>query len=528
MLRRGLYLSLLLPVLVLLHSCAKEASPSWDIDAAIPLVKTSLTVENLLADSLLQVENDHTLTLVYKNPIYSFDFDSLLQVPDTLSYKFIPGIPGIQITPGQDIYNQTTQETFDFKGAEVSRIDLSKGFISVDFTNTLQEPVVMTYKILSARKDGQYFQFTETIPAASGSTPYHYQKKFDLSGYSLDMRGQTLMASNHMVTASKVTLSSAANTVTLTAQDDFNMLITFEDLAISYAKGYFNQQQFSFGPSLSPLKLFSNFQSGSLDLESINIKLYIENNFGIDARCRFNEITAINTHSGHQVTLNSPVIGQTINIGRALETFNPAQPVTPTVYHFDLNSSNILDLIENLPDQIRYSIDVESNPMGNISSGNDFVYGGNYLTAYLDMEIPLSLIAQNLNLADTIDFSLGEVEDSRQVNGGELTLLADNGFPLDAQIMLVALDAQGNLMDVLINHQPIQAAPLNSAGFAPAPLRTTITIPLSRERINLLYMASKLYVAALFNTPANGQYIHIYDSYRLDLKVTGKFNYVVE
>lgn len=526
--KRCIYFFLLVSIAVLFHSCRKDSSASWDVDVQIPLIKTSLTIEDLIADSLLQVESDNTVTLVYKNPIYTFQLDTLLDVPDTISHKYYPGLPGAQITAGQDIYNQTEQETFDFNGAEVSRLDLSKGFIAVEFINTLNEEVLITYKILSATKNGQYFQITKTIPAANG-TPYHYKERFDISGYSLDMRGQNLLSSNHIVTSSKAQLSATANTVTLTAQDQFDMLVTFEEVGISYARGYFAQHQYSFGPSNSPVKLFNSIHGGTIALESIKMSLYFENNFGVDVRVKFKEITAINTKSGHEVTLNSPVIGQTINISRALETYNPSQPVTPSFYSFDLNSSNVLDMVENLPDQMRYSIDVESNPLGNISSGNDFVYGGKNLTAYLDMEIPLSLMASNLNLGDTMAFSLGEVDDSRQINSGELTLLADNGFPFNAEVMLIALDAEGNVIDVIIDHQLIQDAPLNSDGFAPDAVRSVINIPLSRERIELLYMASQLYIAAYFNTTnAGSQYVHIYDSYRLDMKVTGKFNYVVE
>lgn len=512
-----------------LFSCRRESNPSWDVDVQIPLVKTSLSIMDLIPDSLLQVESNNTLTLVFKDPIYNFNVDSLLMVPDTISNKYYPGLAGIQITPGQEIYNQTAQETFDFNGAEVSRLNLSKGYISFEFINTLTEEIDITYTILSATKNGVPFHITQTIPGASGGTPYHYNQRFDVSGYSLDMRGQNLLGSNHIVTSSKAILSPTANAVTLSASDHFNMLVTFQEVGVSYARGYFAKQQFTFGPETSPLKIFSNIHGGTIDLESIQISLLIENSFGLDARVKFKELTAINTKNGHEVTLNDPVIGQTINIGRAIETYDPAHPVTPTIYSFDLSGSNILDLIENLPDQMRYSVDIESNPMGNISSGNDFVYGGHYLSAYLDMQFPLSLMASNLNLGDTMDFSLGEVEDSRQINDGSLLLLADNGFPFDAEIVLIALDADGNVLDILIDHQHIREAPLNGDGFAPAPLRSEFRIPLSRERIDLLYTASRLFVAAYFNTTnAGSQYIQIYDTYRLDLKVTGEFNYVVE
>ena len=244
-------------------------------------------------------------------------------------------------------------------------------------------------------------------------------------------------------------------------------------------------------------------------------------------KSKFHEITAINSHTNNTVTLNSPVIGQTINIARALETGNPLNPITPTSYVFDLSSSNVLALIENLPDRLRFSVDVESNPLGNVSSGNDFFYSGHYLNAYLDMEIPLSLMAGNLSLGDTTDFSMGDADENRPIRHGTILLLADNGFPLDAELVLYTLDAQGHIVDVLIDHEHLTEAPLNSEGMATGTVRTQISIPLSEDRIDRLYQASQIYVTAVFNT-AGSDYIQLYDAYKLDLKVTGTFNYVVE
>jgi hypothetical protein len=510
-------------ILVLLTSCRKDKSPNWDVDLFTPLIKTSLTIDDLIPDSLLQVNPDHTVTLVYKNPIYNFDLDSIVNVPDTISSTYYPAFPGIVINPGQTIFNQTKQETFDFNGAEVTRLDLHSGFITVDFVNTVHEKVIISYKILSATKNGQCFEINETIPAAT-TQPYHYLKSFDVSGYSMDMTGQSHLASNHLVTASSATLSPEANAVTLTSQDVFNMYVMFQGVSLDYARGYFASQNFEFGPESTAIKLFSNIQSGTIDFESIKMFLYIKNGFGVDARVKFKELTAVNTNTGNEVSLNSTIIGQTINIGRAIETWDPASPVIPTQYSFDLGSSNILDLIENLPDQMRYSLEVSTNPMGNVSAGNDFVYRDHYLETYLDMEIPLSFKTNDLCLSDTVDFSLGDPANVNSINGGELVLLADNGFPFDAELVLTALDSLGNVIDIVVDHNHINEALLNTDGFAENPMRSEIHILLSRERIDKLFTASKMLITAHFNTEGT-DYIKIYDSYRLDLKLTGKFNY---
>jgi hypothetical protein len=521
-------LSIFFILLISLAGCRKEIKPSWDDNLFLPLVRTSLSINNLLPDSLLQVNPDHTVTLVYQNTIYNVNLDTLVSVPDTITSKYYPGFPGAVISPGQVLIDNIEDESFDFNGAQVTRLDVRNGYILIDFTNTLHEEVVITYRILSATKDGQYFEIYETVPPATNQ-PYHYLRQLDISGYTLDLSGQTHMSSNKIVTQTKVMLAATANPVALTAQDEFNLLATFGNVQISYAKGYFAGQTYTFGPSETSINLFNHLTSGTLDLESIKMTLGIKNGFGVDARVTFKSLSSVNTHTGTEIALNSPIIGQTINIGRATETFNPVTPVIPTQYNFDLSGSNILDMIESFPDRLRYTVDIVTNPLGNASAGNDFVYYGNNIETYLNMEIPLSFIASDLCLADTVDFKPGSGKNNENIRGGELVILADNGFPFTASLDIYTIDEQGVLLDKLVEDQLIKDAPVDVNGFAELPLRSEIHIPVDKIRIDNLFNATRIAIIARFNTTAvAGQYTKIYDSYHLDLKVTAHFNYVIE
>ena len=64
----------------------------------------------------------------------------------------------------------------------------------------------------------------------------------------------------------------------------------------------------------------------------------------------------------------------------------------------DNGNSNIDAFIENLPDGITYDLDVTANPLGDVSNGNDFLYDDSRLTADLDVDIPLNIIATDLTL----------------------------------------------------------------------------------------------------------------------------------
>ena len=48
-------------------SCRKEnKKPSWDVDVIAPLVKSTLTINNLIPDSLLNINPDNSLDIVYR------------------------------------------------------------------------------------------------------------------------------------------------------------------------------------------------------------------------------------------------------------------------------------------------------------------------------------------------------------------------------------------------------------------------------------------------------------------------------
>jgi len=169
---------------------------------------------------------------------------------------------------------------------------------------------------------------------------------------------------------------------------------------------------------------------------------------------------------------------------------------------------------------------VATNPMGNISSGNDFVYYNNPLKAILDMEIPLSLIASNLTLTDTVDFDLGE--NTGTIESGTLSLYADNGFPFSAQVQLYLLNDNMQVTDSLLFPDMITAPALNGNYMVIRPARSVIQIPLPGEKISRLYQTKKMRVVARFNTAGAGHHVKIYEQYRLDLKLTGDFSYMIQ
>ncbi|NTW32077.1 MAG: hypothetical protein HGB12_05555 [Bacteroidetes bacterium] len=184
-------------------------------------------------------------------------------------------------------------------------------------------------------------------------------------------------------------------------------------------------------------------------------------------------------------------------------------------------------MLENLPDKIELSLDLSSNPLGNISCGNDFIYNNHGFKAELNLEIPLSVYAHNLTLTDTIDFNLKKPE-GYNIKNGSITLIADNGFPFSSAVQIFLLDNNNKITDSLfVQSNMINAASLDANNKVISGKRSIIKIPVSSQKLDKMYSAEKAIVIARFNTEHQGQYIGVYKDYSLDMKLTGDFNMLV-
>src|SRR3954464_9183703 len=71
-------------ILLVLSGCRKENSkPQWDIAVVGPLLHASLTVDQLIADSLLATDGTGAQFISIDEILSTFDLDTLAEVPDT-------------------------------------------------------------------------------------------------------------------------------------------------------------------------------------------------------------------------------------------------------------------------------------------------------------------------------------------------------------------------------------------------------------------------------------------------------------
>jgi hypothetical protein len=502
--------------------------PYWDTDILTPLINSSLTINHILPDSILQSNPDSSMKIVYEGDIYKLSMDTLFSIQDTtISNSF--NIPiNHTFSPGDTVVsNNVSETTYNLGGPQLKKVVIKKGYVTFKVKSLIEEKVDFIYKIPCATLGGVDFKVNVTVPAAIGSTAGVYNQTFDLSGYTFDLTGVAHNKVNTIYTSLTALVNASGNPVLVTPADFLTIDNTFYDMFPSYAKGYFGNNTFNIGPEQTDFTMFNRIVDGTIQLEDVDFNLSIENPIGLDARIYMNNLKSINTRTGNSIDLVNSIVGSPININRAAES---GSAVYPTYANFPLNTtnSNIKPMIENLPDQFGYSMQIITNPMGNISGSNDFVYSDQLMKAKMRMELPLSLIATNLTLVDTLDLNIQNPNGEQNIHSGVITLLANNGFPFDASVQICMLNDNLQIVDSLYtSSNTIIQAPVNSSLRVVGKKPTKLSAEISVDKMKLLYNTKKIKLKVKFNTLSQSQYIKIYSDYSIDIKLIGNINYTI-
>ncbi len=515
--------------ITLFFSCRKEFDkPSWDTEVLAPLIDATLDINDILPDSILQANADSSLKIVYNNDFNVLPMDTLFKIPDTVLHTAynIP-IP-YTFSPGQAIVNNNVSETtYNLQDVQLRKVIIKSGIVTYKIKSMIHEVTNFVYSIPCATLNGVPFVINVSVPAAVGNTPGIYDEQFDLSGYSFDLTGINKNKVNSLYTSLTALVSPQGQPVLVNPTDSLVIENTFIDILPYYAKGYFGQHTYDIGPSENNFTLFSKIRNGSLKVEDVTINLQIENSIGMDARAYINKLTSINSRTNTSIDLSNTLIGSPINLNRAAES---GGIVYSSYANFPLtvSNSNIKSMIENLPDKLGYTMQITTNPLGNVSGSNDFVYYDKLLKARLNMQIPLSAVATNLTLIDTLNFNLTKTDGTSNVHSGTLTMYANNGFPLKAAIQFYLLDENNAIADsIFIDANTIDEALVNSSFRVISKKLTKIILPVSEQKINLLYTTKKIVLKTKFNTTTQPNYIKIYSDYQINVKLVADFNYTV-
>jgi|GEM_PF-804526 hypothetical protein len=534
-----------------LLSFCKRSPTTWDDDVVAPLANGSLSLANLFPDTTIKVNADSSLKIAFETALINYQLDSLLKIPDTtittaftltLTLSSAPAFPPGSLVP---VGTYSTENVYNLpSGILLKKAIVKQGKINYVMTNTVYQPLVYHYQLLSATKNGHILDTTFILPAADSLhnivTPI--SGYINLAGYTIDFSGLNHSSFNTTDEIDSVHIAPNAKTAYLQYNQGFNAQFTFEGIVPQYALGYFGNQNITVGPDTASFSAFSSIKKGLLNLNSANVSLNVVNQFGVDMKANLSQLTSINTNNPSSVplTYNSSVILNNLIVPAARDNNGPNNPVVnitpgtlPSPINLNNNNSNVKDFIGNLPNKLSYKLTAQINPPfgqggGNQSGNNEFGYYGTSFSAYLSMDVPLYFSASNLMLADTISLNVSNVSQLQNINKGNLILTATNQYPFSIYLSAILLDGNKRPIDNLFSSPSLIEAPsLDANGKVIAPIKSRLYIPLSPQRMANLQKARYISYSATFNTVNQPMQVKFYSNYTLDLLLTADINYTI-
>ncbi len=530
----------LIPCLLFFSFC-KRSPTTWEDDLVAPLATGSLSLANLFPDTIIKANADSTLKISFESTLINYQLDSLIKIPDTtitvaFTYSFATTsiTPGMQIPigtyPAENIYNLPN-------GIQLKKAVIRQGKINFVMKNTVYQPLVYHYQLLSATKNNSILDTSFYIPKADSISgqPGILNGVINLNGYTIDFSGLN-HGFNTTVENDELHIASNAQSGRLYTGQGFNAQFTFHDIIPQYAVGYFGNQTITVGPDTTSFVGFNSIKKGILNLNSANVSVNISNQFGVAMKASISNLSSINTYNPSTVNLNTSVLNNII-VNAGHDNNGPNNPVVnisvyPTIKTLNNSNSNVKDFIGNLPNKISYKLNAQINPPiggnSNQSGNNDFGYYGTAFSANLSMDIPLYFAASNLMLADTVSLNVSSISQLQNINKGNIILTATNLYPFSIFLNAVLLDANKHPIDNLFSSPSLIEAPaLDANGKVIAALKSKLYVPLTPQKINNLQKARYVAYSATFNTANQPTQVKFYSNYTLDLLLTADLNYTV-
>ncbi len=524
------YKSLVLLALVLViicFACRKKAPTEWDVDVVAPVINGELNITNFLGDSLFQSDNTGLLHLNINRTLTSLKLDTLIKIPDTLiTSGFTWTLFPVSITPGQSLIQGVQQPLkFNFSnGIALRTIVMESGFLKVVFKNTYSQPVDFRYLFPGIVKNGVPLEIIETI---AGNETVGRSKIYDLKGYTLDMKGNGGQV-NTLTQTYSVNANPSGQTATIQPNQGVTLDITYDKLKPNYIEGYFGQQFVTIGPDSAKLDIAKSLTAKNFKLNSAKVEFKIINDFGCELSAQLFNIYSVNKVNTTTVNLNAAALSN-INVNGATKTGQWYSPYTASIKQIvlDNSNSNIKQVLEVLPDYLKYSGSVNVNPLGNTGGFNDFAYLNSSLRLDANIDIPISFNADYFDLTTTSSLDLSKIKQIDNINFGKFIIKTINGFPFKAKLQAYLVDSLNNTVDSVFNasNNMINGGQLNSQNVVVSPFPSDLNIPVDKAKLDNLKKARKLKIMARLIMPPNPPDIKLLENYRLLMKIVVDINY---
>ena len=486
---------------IYLSACQKAETTTIESNWAAPMAYGEFALDDFFSGDVLYADANGQWNLRFIKDLSGFGLDTLLAIPDTtISRKFVVPLTGgpFNVPPNANIINQTENTSIAMSGVGLREVILASGKLKYTLKSYVGASLQCLYTIDGLTSNGVATVLTVNTQPETSFGPDIQTGELELAGMTLDLSGTSGLDYNKLVSHILIKTSPfATGSQPIYGQDSVRIDLTFENPIVEYARGYFGSETYSID-QLVQFAEETQLPTGLFNIEQASMSLDVNHKIGMDAIISISNLTATRTSSGQSIQLIGPGIYDPMYLTRALDINGSVVGSTHSIALNESNS-NITSFMNILPNQFHFQGQIQANPFGNVSDGNDFYYKDDFTEAKLRIDVPMSFAASNLSFIDTLNL---QIEPS-VITPTEIRIALENEYPVG---LVVNLKDSENLLYAT-----------NLAVDANA--NSTLTIPISFNQWNKLMADEFIILEVALNTPNYPAYVQLTQGQRLKVRV---------
>lgn len=487
-------------ILLLTFSCKKKAT-SWNSDWSAPIFSDTISLANYYNDSTFVSNNQSSIDIDLSRTLLSIGLSDLVGFPDTsISQDFNLNFSLNNVPAGFTFANTTEEHNFELDDVQLKKVTVASGKIKLKVFNSIAEKVYIKILLPGVSKNNLPFEQTFFVDAGSNANPGSSEEELNLAGYSLDLTGENGLGYNKLQSQLIISSDPKGSPVAISLTNNFSFEAKILDLKFSYAKGYFGNAVISQTAEFLT-SYFNLITSGTIDLPSSTLDFEIENGmkFGLKGKL----ISAQNTNSnGNTTELVSSNLNSDFWISPATGSWNNLQTSSQNL-EFNATNSNLENYLENFGSSHQFAYQLQLNPWGNVSGGNDEIFQNSKLKIKIKSQMPLSISMDGLTLRDTFNLEVTQDLNKSHARSGIISLNATNAFPLSCEPILYFLNADGIIINTVSASSQIYSSLTGSINTQSGLFEKSsfVNFILNEEMVQNLNNTKKIIVQTKFNTP---------------------------
>lgn len=395
-------------------------------------------------------------------------------------------------------------------GYRLSRINFDETSIEYIINSDIQAEILLR------------ISFIKTTNISSGEIivkeiPISYTAGNPIIGY-IDLSNTTTdLADPYNIFPIKYEMEMDLNgqAIAFNSTDEVSVEMNLGNIDFSLIEGYFGKTNFDFEAGSIDFNIdFFDQLEGGFTLADPKLNITYSNSIGLPIALKLNfvgtakdgttqALNYVNSQGNDTIYFDYPV-----SIGGLIE-----DQIT-----ISKESSDIVELMALPPTNIEYSGVVISNTFGD--GTENFVTDSSKIIMGVEMDIPFSLMADNLRFQDTLDLNLGESLGD-EFEYVELKMITHNGFPFDMNLSLILIDTVNSInIDTIVFSDIITSAAVDDEGKVSESTKSIVDLLLNEEVINNLKLANKTIIKAGISTFNQGQTpVKLYSNYKFKIAI---------